>query len=238
MLSPTSSKASEIRPDFRHVENWIFDLDNTLYRADSDVFAQIDARMAAYIVKKLSLSESEAKLLQKSYYREHGTTLSGLMAVNRIEPEEFLDYVHDIDFSVLNADLSLVKAIDALPGRRFVFTNGCQKYARNILDRLQLTHAFEDVWDIRTTGYRPKPADAAYETVIAKGAFDPKNSAMFEDVARNLVPAHKTGMTTVWLNNNSVWSKQGPEFPTVTPEHIHYQTDDLPTFLHSIRTRQ
>ena len=131
--------------------------------------------------------------------------------------------------------MSLIKAIDALPGRRFVFTNGCCNYARNILDKLELTHAFEEVWDIRTTGFTPKPAEAAYDAVIAKGAFAPTRAAMFEDVARNLVPAHKAGMTTVWLNNNSVWSKQGPEHPQVTPEHIHHQTDDLPTFLHSIR---
>ncbi len=222
-------------PDFRHIDAWIFDLDNTLYRADCNLFEQIDRRMTVYIAKHLSIDEVEARRIQKAYYRDHGTTLSGLIRVNGIDPESFLEFVHDIDLSQLHADDSLVRAIEKLPGRKFVFTNGCENHAARILDRVGLAHVMEDVWDIRTIGFTPKPDIAAYETVVNRSGIAPNASAMFEDVARNLVPAHSMGMTTIWLNNDSVWSKQGPEFPVVAGEHIHHEITDLPQFLHSIR---
>ena len=222
-------------PDFRHIDAWVFDLDNTLYRADCNLFEQIDRRMTVYIAQLLSMPEADAKRIQKIYYRDHGTTLSGLMRVNGIDPEAFLDFVHDIDLSVLHVDESLTRAIAKLPGRKFVFTNGCHNHAVRILERVGLTDLIDDIWDIRTIAYTPKPDIAAYETVIAKSGLAPRTAAMFEDVARNLVPAHTLGMTTVWLNNNSVWSKQGPEFPLVTSEHIHHEITDLAQFLHSIR---
>ena len=226
---------SVLGPDFRHIDAWVFDLDNTLYRADCNLFEQIDRRMTVYIAQLLSIPEAEAKRLQKTYYRDHGTTLSGLMRVNGIDPESFLDFVHDIDLSVLQADESLVRAIGKLPGKKFVFTNGCHNHAVRVLDRVGLTALIDDIWDIRTIAYTPKPDIAAYETVIAKSGIAPGKSAMFEDVARNLVSAHMLGMTTIWLNNNSVWSKQGPEFPLVAAEHIHHEITDLAPFLHSIR---
>jgi len=222
------------RPDFRHVEAWIFDLDNTLYRADSDLFAQIDARMAAYVSRLLGLSTEEASRLQKAYYRDHGTTLNGLIKLHDVDAEAYLEEVHDIDLTVLAPDQVLNAAIARLPGRRFVFTNGCRNYAQRVLDRIGLGSIADDVWDIRTMEFQPKPFACAYDTVVAKARVAPRSAAMFEDLARNLVPAHALGMTTVWLDNGSVWSRQGPEFPVAGSAHIDYETKDLAGFLQGI----
>ncbi|MBV9992111.1 MAG: pyrimidine 5'-nucleotidase [Alphaproteobacteria bacterium] len=223
-------------PDFRHVESWIFDLDNTLYPAASDLFAQIDARMAAYVARELKLDPVDAGRLQKAYYRDHGTTLNGLMKLHDVDPEPYLAEVHDIDLSVLTPDPGLNDAITALPGRKFVFTNGCRNYAGRVLERLGLSDIADEVFDIRTTDFCPKPDPAAYDAVVAKAAIAPRRAAMFEDLARNLVPAHALGMTTVWIDNGSAWSRQGPEHPVAEKRHIDYTTSDLARFLKDIRT--
>lgn len=224
-------------PDFRHVETWIFDLDNTLYPASSDLFAQIDLRMTAYVQDLVGLSAPDALALQKSYYRDHGTTLNGLMHHHGVDPEEFLDFVHEVDLGVLTPDPRLAAGLARLPGRRFVFTNGCRNYASRVLRRLELEDLFDDLWDIRTIDYRPKPDLRSYARVIDDNAIVPARAAMFEDVARNLVPAHELGLTTVLLRNGSVWSKQGPEHPKLEAHHIHYEIEDLSHFLHAIRIR-
>jgi len=232
---PASPPApAHFRPDFRHVEAWIFDLDNTLYRADSDLFAQIDARMSAYVSRLLSLSAEDASRLQKAYYRDHGTTLNGLIKLHDVDAEAYLEEVHDIDLTVLAPDPVLNAAIARLPGRRFIFTNGCRNYAARVLDRIGLGSVADDVWDIRTMDFQPKPFASAYDTVIEKARVAPRSAAMFEDLARNLVPAHALGMTTVWLDNGSVWSRQGPEFPVAGTAHIDYETKDLAGFLQGI----
>jgi len=230
-----ASPAETDIPDFRHVEAWIFDLDNTLYRADSDLFARIDARMCAFVSRLLDVPADEAKLIQKAYYRDHGTTLNGLILRHGIDPESFLAFVHDIDLSVLSPDAALNEAIARLPGKRYVFTNGCRNYAQRVLDRIGLRDSIDDLFDIRTIAFSPKPEVAAYRTVLARAGIAPQRCAMFEDVSRNLVPAHELGMTTIWLNNGSVWSKQGPDFPVAASHHIDFEITDLNDFLRSIR---
>ena len=227
--------AAAAAPDFRHVAAWIFDLDNTLYRADSDLFAQIDARMGDFVSRLLGVPPDEANRIQKDYYRDHGTTLNGLIKCHNIDPESFLDYVHDIDLSALSPDAALNEAITLLPGKRFVFTNGCRNYAWRVLERVGLSSSIDELWDIRAISFSPKPEMAAYRTVLAQTGVAPGHCSMFEDVARNLVPAHELGMTTVWLNNGSVWSKQGPEYPIAQSHPIDYEIVDLNQFLRTIR---
>jgi putative hydrolase of the HAD superfamily len=228
-------RLADTAPDLRHVDAWIFDLDNTLYRADSDLFAQIDAQMTSYVADLLSVPPDEARKIQKDYYRDHGTTLSGLMKIHGADPEPFLEHAHDIDLSVLTPDPRLNEIVPRLPGRRFVLTNGCANYAQRVLDRLGLGSAFDGICDIRAMDYQPKPSLAAYNALIAANAIRPERAVLFEDLARNLVPARELGMTTVWLNNGSVWSKQGPEHPIAESRHIDHETQDLAAFLHSIR---
>ncbi|HEY3638507.1 MAG TPA: pyrimidine 5'-nucleotidase [Rhizomicrobium sp.] len=222
-------------PDFRHVDVWIFDLDNTLYPADSNLFAQVESRMTLFVQNFLGLDRDEARRVQKAYYRDHGTTLNGLMRVHGVDPETYLAFVHDIDISAVDAHSALASAIGRLPGRRFVFTNGCRNHAGRILDRLALRHLFEDMWDIRTIDFRPKPDPGSYRAVMTLADARAGKTAMFDDIARNLMPAHELGCTTVLVGTGSEWSKQGPELPQVTPAFIDYETPDLCAFLETIR---
>jgi putative hydrolase of the HAD superfamily len=221
-------------PDFRHVKSWIFDLDKTLYCASNGIFAQIESRMTDYVMAFLKLPREAAYARQKDLYRAYGTTLNGLMLEHGASPDDYLHYVHDIDLSSLGPDAALTAEIEKLPGRRFVFTNGCRDHAARILGRLGMNHLFDAVWDIRTIAFKPKPHMEAYQSVVASAGLDCGQSAMFEDIARNLVPARAMGMTTVWLQSDAPWAKQGPAMD-VTPTDIDHQTGNLTEFLQSIR---
>jgi putative hydrolase of the HAD superfamily len=224
------------QPDFRHISTWIFDLDNTLYRADNGIFAQIEGRMTDYVMRFLGLPRDAAWARQKELYRRYGTTLNGLMHEHGCNADDYLEFVHDIDLSGLGPDQGLATAIVALPGRRFVFTNGCRGHAARVLARLGMDQVFEAVWDIRTLAFRPKPQAEGYADVVATSAVDAKAAAMFDDIPRNLIPARALGMTTVWLKTDSAWASQGPQME-VGADDITHQTDNLTHFLQTIRTQ-
>ena len=190
-----------------HIRNWVFDLDNTLYPASVDLFAQIDRRMTDYVARLTGLDRDAALKLQKAHFHAHGTTLSGLMASHGVDPHEFLEFVHDIEMDVLDHNAPLAAAIARLPGRKLIFTNGDAPYARRVLDRLGLAESFEAIHDIHATAYRPKPDPHAYHGLCDAYAIDPAHSLFVEDMARNLKPAKAIGMTTVWVDNGS---EQGP----------------------------
>lgn len=231
-------RAKAIPPpsDFRHVDVWVFDLDNTLYPAESRLFTQIESRMTLFVQRALALDYDDARRVQKTYYRDHGTTLGGLMRLHGVDPEAYLAFVHDIDLSVLEADARLAGAITMLPGRRFIFTNGCRHHATRVLDRLALAHLFEDLWDIRTIAFCPKPDPGSYRSVLARVNAVPSQTALFDDIARNLAPAHALGCTTVLVKNDFAWSSEGPEMPEAQGAFVDYETTDLSGFLEEIRT--
>lgn len=214
-----------------HVEAWVFDLDNTLYPASASLFPQIDRRMRQFISERLGLSLDEAFVLQKRYYRDYGTTLRGLMLRHGIEPETFLAYVHDIDHSVLEGAPRLEAALARLPGRKLIFTNGSERHAVNVLDRLGISRHFEGIFDIAAAGYIPKPQPETYDLMMRRHGLDAPASAMVEDIHRNLAPACAMGMTTVWVRQDN-----HPDFKVVMQDdddldHVHHITDDLTAWL-------
>jgi len=210
------------------IRNWIFDLDNTLYPASANLFSRIDARMTAYIARRLDLPPAEAHVLQKGYFHAHGTTLAGLMREHAVDPEDFLADVHDIEMEVLEANAPLAAAIARLPGRKLVFTNGDKPYALKVLDRLGLGASFEAIHDIHAMDLQPKPHASAYAGLCAAFELDPRESAFFEDMARNLAPAKAIGMTTVWIDNGS---EQGPGDDR---SFIDFTVHDLTSWLHDM----
>lgn len=213
----------------RHIDAWIFDLDNSLYPASANLFSLIDIRMGEYIERLLACDSAEARRVQKRHFLEHGTTLAGLMATHDVDPRDFLDYVHDIDLARISADPALVAAVDRLPGRKFVFTNGDEAYARRVLDKLGLANLWDGLHDIHAMNYVPKPHPAAYEALCARQAIDPARALFVEDMARNLKPAKALGMTTVWIDNGS--ESGGHE---ADPAFIDYRIADIGEWLHEI----
>ncbi len=218
------------------VEAWVFDLDNTLYPASCSLFPQIDVRMRRFIADRLGLDIDSAFRLQKRYYREFGTTLRGLMLQDGIEPDEFLDYVHSIDCSVLTPCGRLRGALERLQGRRLVFTNGSERHALNVLERLRLSDLFEGIFDIRAAGYVPKPDPATYDLMVRRHGVDARAAAMFEDIPRNLRPAAAIGMTTVWVREDDHPDKALVRVdPAEDLSHIHHVTKDLAGWLDEAR---
>ncbi len=214
-------------PALAHIDAWLFDLDNTLYPAKTDLFALIDVRMGLYVQRLIGCDAAEAHRIQKAYFHAHGTTLAGLMTVHKIDPHEFLDFVHDIALDRVSHDAALVKAIARLPGRKLVFTNGDTPYAQRVLDRLGLGGAFEAIHDIHAMGLVPKPAPAAYTGLCAAQGIDPARAFFAEDMARNLQPAKAIGMTTLWINNGSEQAGAA-----ACQSFVDYETDDLCRWLH------
>ncbi len=211
------------------IDAWIFDLDNTLYPAATNLFALIDARMTDYIATLKGCGPVEAYGHQKAYFREYGTTLAGLIADHDTDPHEFLDYVHDIELDRIEHDARLVANIAQLPGRKLVFTNGDAPYAQRVLDRLGLGTSFEAIHDIHAMDYVPKPAPASYAAMCDRWAITPASALFVEDMARNLAPAKALGMTTVWINNGS--EQAGGE---ACPSYVDYEIADLSDWLHEI----
>jgi putative hydrolase of the HAD superfamily len=223
--APTGSK-----PVVNHIETWVFDLDNTLYCASTDLFSAIDRRMAEFISHSLRVDTPEARRIQKDYFRDYGTTLRGLMLNHGTDPERFLEFVHAIDVSVLSPDAALDSALSRLEGMKYVFTNGSLDHAVKVMERLGVARHFDAVFDIAAAGYLSKPDPAAYRALIERHNIRPAQTAIFEDLSRNLAPAAEMGMTTVWVRNRTHWvdalAAEGE-----APDFVHHETDDLVTWL-------
>ena len=198
---PDSPRSPDTRfsPRLASVDNWLFDMDNTLYPARANLFAQIDRKMAAYVSRLLGLGLEEAHVVQKRYFHEHGTTLRGLMLSHGVDPYDFLSDVHDIDTSVLDPDPRLAAALKRLPGRRIVFTNGDGPYAERVLGALGILDCFEAIHDVHAMDYHPKPDPRAYRRVLAAMGHRPEQCVLVEDSRANLLTARRLGMRTVWL---------------------------------------
>ena len=218
-----------------HVETWIFDLDNTLYPRECNLFAQIDMLISEYVVELTQLPFEEARTLQKAYYRDYGTTLNGLMQRHKVDPDHFLSTVHNIDYSPAPAHPDLVEAIGALPGRKFILTNGDVGHARAVLKRLGAPdELFEDIFDIRAMSYRPKPLPEAYDAFLKAHGIDSRRSAMFDDLEKNLVVPHEVGMGTVQVIASETFTHEQVdawELEQTGGPHVHHVTADLVGFL-------
>jgi len=235
MSMPASQKSAP--RDFNSVETWVFDLDNTLYPHDLNLWQQIDDRIRSFVSDFLKVTKDEAFRVQKDYYKRYGTTMRGLMAEHGMKPDDFLEFVHQIDHSPLLPHPELGDAIEKLPGRKLILTNGTRKHAEAVMRRLEIDHHFEDVFDIAAADLDPKPLPQVYDRFLHKHGVDPKRAAMIEDLARNLEVPHRLGMTTVLVvppalreaageTGRQDWERSGRD-----AAHVDHVTDDLAGFL-------
>ncbi|MGH6830715.1 MAG: pyrimidine 5'-nucleotidase [Methylocella sp.] len=220
-----------------HIDTWVFDLDNTLYPADCDLWPKIDQRITLYLSYLFGLDGMSSRALQKYYYQRYGTTLRGLMEEHHIGPGEFLDFTHDIDRSSLLPDLALVNAVSALPGRKLILTNGSREHALLTAGALGLEAVFENIFDIADADFVPKPAAATYERFFERHAVDPVRAVMFEDLAENLIIPHERGMTTVLVVPKPGQMDHREAFEIcrdAAPTYIDFVTSDLARFLRGV----
>ena len=217
---------------FEGVDTWVFDLDNTLYPSDAQVWPQVDERITLYVMRLYGLDGLSARALQKHFYHRYGTTLKALMIEDRVDPHEFLDFAHDIDHSTIRLDAGLGDAIEALPGRKLILTNGSRRHAENVARKLGILDHFEDVFDIASADFVPKPERSTYERFLSVHGVDPHRAALFEDIARNLVVPHDLGMATVLVVPPVIDPfRESFEQEAVREPHIDHITTDLAAFL-------
>lgn len=235
----TNGQHGRLPDRFSHIDTWVFDLDNTLYPPHCDLWPKIDMQITRFMCDLFGLDGMSCRALQKYYYLRHGTTMQGLIEECGISARAYLDFVHDIDRSSIQPDLPLRQAIEALPGRKVIFTNGSQAHAERTIESLGLAGLFDGICDIAATGLVPKPRSEAYEACFALLDLEPARAAIFEDVERNLSVPHARGMTTVLVT-----PKQGApdhredwEILRGQPDHIHFVTDDLAGFLDGLSGR-
>jgi len=225
---------------FAHIDTWVFDLDNTLYPHHLNLWQQVDERIRNYIAKFLGTTCEDAFRKQKDFYRRYGTTMRGMMIEHGINPDDFLDFVHQIDHSPIEPNPALGAALERLPGRKLILTNGTRTHADAVMKRLAIDRHFEDVFDIIAGELEPKPFPQTYDRFLARHAVDAGKAAMFEDLARNLEVPHALGMTTVLVVPERTrevfresWELEGRD-----AAHVDHVTDDLVRFLEVVATQR
>ena len=215
------------------IKYWIFDLDNTLYSGQTKVFEQVDKKMSSFISEKLNISIDEAKKIQKEYFHKYNTTLSGMIKHHKIDANEFLEFVHDVNLNFLKQDKELEKEIARISGKKIIFTNGSRAHAENVTKKIGINKLFDGVFDIVDADFVPKPSIEAYKKIIEKYKIEPQYCIFIEDIARNLKPAHELGMKTVWIKNNEPWAAKFSN-----ESFINYKTKCLTSFLKKINELQ
>mgnify|MGYP001287454617 FL=1 len=208
------------------IKYWLFDLDNTLYSGQTKVFDQVDKKMSSFISKKLNVNLEKAKKIQKDYFHKYSTTLTGMIKHHKIDANEFLDFVHDVDLDFLQQDKDLENELSKIKGKKIIFTNGSKAHADNVTKKIGIDKLFDGVFDIVESNFIPKPSMEAYKILIEKYKIEPQYCILVEDIARNLKPAYELGMKTVWIKNDEPWAA---EFSN--ENFINYRTENLTNFL-------
>ena len=215
----------------KQIKTWIFDLDNTLYSADSGIFQQVHELMGKFVSSHLSINIDEAKQIQKKYYKQHGTTLRGMMDNHGVDPDHFLTEVHKLDYSIVGPNYKLNEELIKLKGRKIIYTNANMQHALDVLERLELSNFFDDIYDIKMANYIPKPEIAPYEQLIEQFNIDNKSAAMFDDIAKNLVPAKKVGFTSVWIDAGY---ENFSDDIKASKKYLDHETTNIAEFLENI----
>ena len=216
------------------IDTWIFDLDNTLYSADSGIFQQVHDLMSKFVSKHLNVEIKKAKEIQRKYYKQHGTTLRGMMDNHGVDPEYFLKEVHKLDYSIVDSNKKLNEELKKLKGRKIIYTNANLQHTLDVLDRIELSDFFDYIFDIKMANYIPKPDLQPYEQIIKDCNLNPSTSAMFDDIAKNLVTAKKVGFTSIWID---VGYENFSDDIKASKEYLDFKTKDLSVFLEKVNRK-
>ena len=215
----------------KKINTWIFDLDNTLYSADSGIFQQVHDLMGKFVSSHLDIDIEEAKIIQKNYYKQHGTTLRGMMDNHGVDPDHFLAEVHKLDYSIVGPNHKLNEELKKIQGRKIIYTNANMQHALNVLERIELSNFFDEIYDIKMANYIPKPELAPYKQMIAQFDIETKSSAMFDDIAKNLVPAKNVGFTSVWIDAGY---ENFSDDIKASKKYLDYETTNITKFLEDV----
>ena len=215
----------------KKINTWIFDLDNTLYSADSGIFQQVHELMGKFVSSHLDIGIEDAKIMQKKYYKQHGTTLRGMMDNHGVDPDHFLAEVHKLDYSIVGPNHKLNEQLKKLQGRKIIYTNANMQHTLDVLERIELSNFFDEIYDIKMANYIPKPELAPYEQMVKQFDIETKSSAMFDDIAKNLVPAKNVGFTSVWIDAGY---ENFSDDIKASKKYLDYETTNITEFLEDV----
>ena len=215
----------------KQIKTWIFDLDNTLYSADSGIFQQVHDLMGKFVSNHLNIDIEDAKIIQKNYYKQHGTTLRGMMDNHGVDPDHFLAEVHKLDYSIVGPNHKLNEELKKLQGRKIIYTNANMQHALDVLKRIELSNFFDEIYDIKMANYIPKPELTPYEQMVAQFDIETKSSAMFDDIAKNLVPAKNVGFTSVWIDAGY---ENFSDDVKASKKYLDHETTNITKFLEEV----
>lgn len=213
-----------------NITDWIFDLDDTLYPSTCDVFFKMEKRICEYMNKHIGISVDEARILQRAYYSKYGVTIRGLMIHHNIDPDDFLEDIHQIDLSVLPENKELDEYIGRLPGKKYIFTNGIKSHAERVLEKVGIRNHFEGIFSIREADFIPKPSMDVYKKMLATFGIDSTKAIMFDDAQKNLEPANELGLATVWVRGELTHFSKIEE----NSEFCDYTTSDITSWLKDV----
>lgn len=180
------------------IEVVLFDLDDTLYPRTAGIMGQIRVLILRYMEERLGLPAEEANALRREYLKAYGTTMRGLQVHHEIDPEDYLDFVHDMPLGEYIAhNPTLGEALAAIPQRKVIFTNASRGHAERVLEVLGIRHHFDRIIDVGDMDYQSKPEPSSYKRICDMLGRRPETCLLVEDIVRNLLPAKELGMTTV-----------------------------------------
>jgi putative hydrolase of the HAD superfamily len=226
-----SDRAGGRRDGFADVDTWVFDLDDTLYPRSIGLHDQMKRRVVLFIADQMKIDHAAAEAVHLDYYQRYGATLHGLIDLHGIAPRDFLDFIHDIDLSVLGRNEALIAALRALPGRRIVFTNASRGHAVASLEVMGMSDLFDAIASIEDSDFLGKPHLSAFSGFLDAHGVDALRSAMFEDRPGNLVVPHELGMKTVLVIDPSIDAIE----TFSKPPHVDAVVADLTAFLDQMR---
>lgn len=180
---------------------WLFDLDNTLHHADAGIFYLINRKMTEFLQNRLNLSEKEANYLREHYWHCYGATLAGLRLHHKeIDVQEFLQFSHPMSeiLPLLQAEENLLATLSALSGKKVIFSNAPLFYIKQLLDKLDIHHLFDEIFGIDSFDYDHKPQKESYAAVCRALNVESKQCIMVDDSAANIHAAKQFGMRTIW----------------------------------------
>ncbi|MAR79544.1 MAG: pyrimidine 5'-nucleotidase [Rhodospirillaceae bacterium] len=227
-LKKMENQEEQIFTNVKSINYWVFDLDNTIYRSNTNLFLQVEKKIGTFVANYLNIEIKDAKIIQKNFFYKYKSTLNGMISEYNINPESFLDYVHDIDYSILKNDEKFNDLLSKLPGNKYIYTNGSTKHALNVLESLGITEQFSGIFDIQNAKYKPKPDLETMKTFLEKFSIKPSNALMAEDMPINLKPAHTLGLKTLLIETEYNWQKEK------NLNYIDFKSDDLQKWLKKI----
>jgi putative hydrolase of the HAD superfamily len=181
-----------------------FDLDDTLYPAQTGLWRDIKKRISLYMQERLGIPADKVLALRQQYLEQYGTTLRGLEANYALDVRDFLDFVHGLPLhDYIQPSPGLSSMLDALPAQKFIFTNADVGHARRVLDVLQLDGCFDGILDILAMSPYCKPMPASFAMALKlAGEADPRCCVLIDDQPATTRAAREQGMFSILYGAN------------------------------------